>query len=150
MSGYFMVVRKREDGAYGVYFPDLPGCVSSGHNQDEVLDNARSVLRRHIETLIEEARPLPAPRSLVQLMADADVSRDFAAGNRFLMSVPLTNAEDAKRRVTVALEPSLITALDKAAEAAGVSRAEILAIAARHYVESQDAARSSVKRQNAA
>lgn len=136
MSSYFMIVQKDDDSSYGVYFPDLPGCYAAGDSQDEVLENARLSLRLYVEDLVQDGNALPPARSLEQLMADTDVRQDFSSGNGFLMAVPLLYA-DTKRRVNVTLEPSLIAALDKVADIAGTSRSDILAIAARRYIETE-------------
>ena len=44
-----------EVGAYGVVFPDLPGCVAMGSTIDEALGNAREALSDWMDSM-EEAQ----------------------------------------------------------------------------------------------
>jgi predicted RNase H-like HicB family nuclease len=46
---------------YSVYFPDLPGCTSGGDNQTLAAINAADGLAAHIEMMLEDGEPLPAP-----------------------------------------------------------------------------------------
>ena len=45
MRHYFAVVHKEKDSAYGVYFPDVPGCFSAADSMDDLQQNAAKVLR---------------------------------------------------------------------------------------------------------
>ncbi|MGB8365566.1 MAG: type II toxin-antitoxin system HicB family antitoxin [Rhizomicrobium sp.] len=36
MADYVIALIHEEDGAYGISFPDFPGCVSGGNSLDEV------------------------------------------------------------------------------------------------------------------
>lgn len=139
MSEYSMIVLKDEDSSFGVYFPDLPGCYAAGDTHSEAVENGRISLRLYAEELTKDGKSLPAPRSLEELMADEDVRLDLCSGHGFMMVVPLLYVE-IKRRVNVTLEPSLIAALDRTAEIAGTSRSDILAIAARRYLEAETGA----------
>ena len=51
-----------EAGAYGVVFPDLPGCVAMGSTIDEALRNAQDALRDWVDSM-EEARQAVLPPS---------------------------------------------------------------------------------------
>lgn len=134
MSGYYAIVHKDEDSAYGVFFPGLPGCYAAGDTQDEALENARISLRIYVEDLVEEGKPLPKERALEDLTSDVDVKEALADGNGYVVAIPLLFA-DKKRRVNVTLEPSLIAAIDHAAEIAGTSRSDYMATAARRELE---------------
>ena len=60
---YTVVIERASDGSFSAYVPDLPGCVSCGDTQDEVLDSMEEAVRGHIETLRENDEPIPEPRS---------------------------------------------------------------------------------------
>lgn len=66
------------DHAVGVWFPDLPGCISGGDDVDEALENAPEALAFYAQELTEDGRELPTPRSLDELKADPE----FADGIR--------------------------------------------------------------------
>lgn len=50
-----------EDGAYGVVFPDLPGCVAMGHTVDEALLNAEESLRDYVLDAEDDGAEVPEP-----------------------------------------------------------------------------------------
>ncbi len=52
------------DGGYGVIFPEVPGCTSSGVTFDEALRNAPVDLAGHLGLLLEDGDPLPEPAPL--------------------------------------------------------------------------------------
>ena len=39
MLRYAVILEKAEDGGYGAYVPDLPGCVGMGETRDETIEN---------------------------------------------------------------------------------------------------------------
>ena len=65
------------DHAVGVWFPDLPGCISAGDDIDEALRNAPEALELHAEGLKEDGQSLPRPRTLTELKADPAVADDL-------------------------------------------------------------------------
>ena len=42
--------------------PDVPGCISTGKTWDETQAMVREALAFHIEDLLEQGEPLPAPK----------------------------------------------------------------------------------------
>ena len=69
-----------EQGAYGVVFPDLPGCVAMGHTVDEALEHAEEALRDYVSEMKNSGWKIAAPSSPESL--------EVPQGNR-LVSVPL-------------------------------------------------------------
>jgi predicted RNase H-like HicB family nuclease len=65
------------NGTYGISFPDLPGCVSAGDSEAEVVANAIEAVDFHLEGVIEDGGPIPMPRGLDVLLADPEYSEDF-------------------------------------------------------------------------
>lgn len=63
--------------AVGVWFPDLPGCVSAGDDVDEALRNAPEALALYLEDIEHEGKPLPKARTLTELKADPEVAEDI-------------------------------------------------------------------------
>ena len=49
-----------EDGAYGVYFPDLPGCVAMGASIDEAVVNAAEAMRDWVDVAVGGAARFPS------------------------------------------------------------------------------------------
>ena len=61
-----------EAGAYGVVFPDLPGCVAMGSTVDEALRHAEEALRDWMDSM-EEAQQYvqgPSPTEDIDLPPD--------------------------------------------------------------------------------
>jgi predicted RNase H-like HicB family nuclease len=78
MTHYVAIVEEEEGKAVGVWFPDLPGCVSAGDTLDEAIQNAAEALELWAEAMIESGQEIPPPRSLTDLKADSDVAPDLA------------------------------------------------------------------------
>lgn len=48
-----------DDGYWVVECPSLPGCVSQGETKAEAIDNIREAIDLYIETLENDALPIP-------------------------------------------------------------------------------------------
>lgn len=83
------------DHPVGVWFPDLPGCISGGDDVDEALENAPEALALYAQDLIADGRQLPPPRTLDELKADPDVADDLRKHTVALIAwPPLTEATE--------------------------------------------------------
>jgi len=52
---------------FGVVVPDLPGCFSAGDSLDDALSNSREASLLHLEGLLDDGQPFPAPTPIEQL-----------------------------------------------------------------------------------
>ncbi|PJG52213.1 HicB family protein [Bradyrhizobium forestalis] len=78
MAHYIAIIEDAgPDHAVGVWFPDLPGCISGGDDIDEALENAPEALQLYAQELIADGRPLPQARTLTELKADPEVADDL-------------------------------------------------------------------------
>ncbi len=64
-----VLLHKDVDSDYGVTFPDVPGCFSSGTSVAEALENAHKALTLHFDGLLADGDALPKAQSV-------DVHRD--------------------------------------------------------------------------
>ena len=87
MTYYIGLVHKEKDSAYGVQFPDVPGCFSASDDMDHVVSNAIEAL-----SLWAEDMTPPVPRSLEEIISETDIAADLAGG-AFFISVPLTEID---------------------------------------------------------
>jgi predicted RNase H-like HicB family nuclease len=78
MTHYVAIVEEEEGKAVGVWFPDLPGCVSAGDTLDEAMLNAEEALELWAGAMIESGQEIPPPRSLTDLKTDWEVAPDLA------------------------------------------------------------------------
>lgn len=119
---YVAVIDKDEGSAYGVRFPDVPGCFSAADTLDEIVPNAIEALALFFEDReIILARGIEAVRE--------EVAEDLAAG-AVLMMIP--HISDLRRvvRVNLSLNKGLLDTLDEAARARGMTRSAFVAKAA--------------------
>lgn len=57
---YFAVFEENQDGAFGVFFPDIPGCISFGETLEEAQENVKQALELHVYGLEKSGEELPA------------------------------------------------------------------------------------------
>jgi predicted RNase H-like HicB family nuclease len=70
VSGYAVVIEQAEDGGYGAWSPELPGCVALGDTAEEAIAEMRKAVRHHLDLLREHGEPVPAPTAVgVDLVA---------------------------------------------------------------------------------
>ncbi len=62
---YAVVFEKSADG-YGVFVPDLPGCVSLGDTLEEAQVNIREAIEGHLSVMREFGDAIPEPTTLTQ------------------------------------------------------------------------------------
>lgn len=121
MRNYFAIVHKDDDSSFGVHFPDLTGCFSSGETEDEAFENVQIALRMYAE----DGNELPEPRGISVLLRDKEVRAELDGGG-FFISVPLVLAE-RKHRYNLMLDKALVSSVDHAAKIAGTNRSEFVA-----------------------
>lgn len=127
MASYYpAVIETDEVGGFGVFFPDLPGCVSAGDSEQEAAENAAEALLLHLQGMIEDNEPIPAPSRLDQVAHDVDVQEV----GRILVPVGSFRLE----RINVSLNGLLLARIDQAAAHRGQNRSEFLAEAAKRVL----------------
>lgn len=122
MKTYLALVHKEEGTAYGLSFPDLPGCFAAADSEGNILRNAVEALELWFE---DEAAV--TPRGLETTAAE--VADDLAAG-AFLIAVPLVQPSTRQKRVNISLDVGTLEAIDTAADGLGLTRSGYLAMAA--------------------
>ncbi|QPC43468.1 type II toxin-antitoxin system HicB family antitoxin [Kaustia mangrovi] len=129
MSRYVALI-DGERGAYGVAFPDCPGCTAMGETIDEALHNAAEALSEWVADESAAGRGAPAPRSADELRADPEVVEAIREGAAMAV-VPLVLETGRATRANVSIDAGLLAAIDEAAARAGITRSAYLASAAR-------------------
>ena len=64
---YLGVFEPDEAGGYGVYFPDLPGCVSAGHTLEEAQMQAMDALGLHLYGMEKDKEQIPVPKTTIEI-----------------------------------------------------------------------------------
>lgn len=70
MKPYIVIVHKDENSAYGMTFPDAPGCFSAADEIDDLFAMASEALELWGEGMREDGLPIPEPRDFEALRAD--------------------------------------------------------------------------------
>lgn len=128
MTSFVYALIHEEKGAYGISFPDFPGCVSGGRNLDEALARGAETLLFHVAGMAEDGDPLPVLHTLDQLKSDPAFIEDSEGAVIAVVPVELPGRAV---RVNVSIDEHLLDAIDRAARAAGQTRSAFLAAAAR-------------------
>lgn len=100
MQRYIGLLEKEDGTLWGLWFPDVPGCVAAASTADETLTQASEALRQWMEIAIEDGERPPVARSLDELTRDPEFRQALTAGSAAVV-VPLP-AEDRSVHVTVA------------------------------------------------
>lgn len=122
------------DEAYGVSFPDAPGCTAMAASQDEAINDAADALAEWVADELAEGRQAPNPSPVEVLLADPDVRAALGSG-AILASVPLIIDTGKLARANISLDAGLLADIDEAAHRGGVTRSAFLAAAARDRIK---------------
>jgi predicted RNase H-like HicB family nuclease len=67
MACYPVILHKDPSSDYGVTVPDVPGCFSAGATPEEAAVNVVEAIACHLEGLLIDGEPIPAPRTMEQI-----------------------------------------------------------------------------------
>ncbi|MFM7345357.1 MAG: type II toxin-antitoxin system HicB family antitoxin [Tagaea sp.] len=118
---YPAVIEAGEPGSnLGVFFPDLPGCVSAGDDVIDAVRNAEEALSLHLSGMVADGDPLPAPSALDKLYVPRGVKE---------VTRQLIRAEVGTRavRLNISLDEALVSKADRDAAAQGYTRSGFIA-----------------------
>ena len=71
---YLIVIEQADDGGYGAWAPDLPGCVALGGTIEDAEQQMREAIAFHLEGLREQGEPIPAPTAVAAVMVTTPVA----------------------------------------------------------------------------
>ena len=109
--------------AFGVVFPDLPGCFSAGDTLDEAMKGAEEALAAWLDAILDAGEPIPAASSLDAIRTNPEFDGWAVA----VVSVSPDALDDTTERVNITLPRRVLTRLDAQARAAGESRSGYIA-----------------------
>lgn len=117
-------------GAYGVVFPDLPGCTAMGKTMDDALGNAAEALRDWVEATEEGGGKVPRPHSLEILRRDPEVRQALAEGAG-LATISLVRETGKPVKANLSIDAGVLAALDEEAERRNLTRSGLVEMLAR-------------------
>jgi predicted RNase H-like HicB family nuclease len=97
---YFPAQIEKGDLSFGVWFPDLPGCVSTGRTIAEAIHGAHEALALHIAGMIEDGEKIPTP------------SAPELDGGSIAVSMIGVTLPGRKKRVNVMIDEGVLAAID--------------------------------------
>jgi predicted RNase H-like HicB family nuclease len=114
-------------GAWGISFPDLPGCIGGGATMDAAMASGRESAALHLDALVDDGLPLPPFRTVDQLRTDPAFAEDFADAE----AVTALDIELPGRavRLNITMDEGLLQRIDRRAAELGESRSGFLAAA---------------------
>ncbi len=119
---YVAVIDKDPGSAYGVRFPEVPGCYSAADSFDDIVPNAIEAL----SLFFEDGAPVP-PRGIEAVREQ--VAESIAEG-AVLMMIPYVRDRKRVVRVNLSLEKGFLDTLDEAARMRGMTRSAFVEKAA--------------------
>jgi predicted RNase H-like HicB family nuclease len=120
-------------GAYGVVFPDLPGCTAMGKTVEQALANAPESLRDWIEVTEANGEAPPAPRPLEKLRRVADVA-EALAGGATLAAVPLVRETGRPIKANLSIDSGILAAIDEEAARRRLTRSAFVEMIVRRML----------------
>ncbi len=119
---YVAVIDKDPESAYGVRFPEVPGCYSAADSFDNIVPNAIEAL----SLFFEDGEPAP-PHGIEAVREQ--VAESIAEG-AVLMMIPYVRDRKRVVRVNLSLEKGFLDTLDEAARMRGMTRSAFVQKAA--------------------
>lgn len=124
---YLAILEPSTDG-FGVYFPDLPGCISFGTTIEDARNNATEALELHIYGMEKDSATLPEPSKSFPL---EELSSDNIIVSITIFPDVVRNEMDNKRVKTNVTIPAW---LKEIAEERGVNYSRLLETALIEYL----------------
>ena len=118
VTAYVGILEKDPSSLWGVWFPDLPGCIAAAETADATVIQAAEALAQWMALIAEDGRTLPPARTIEVLREDVDVSQALAAGHAAVVIRPPFDE--------LGFDESAIKAIDSAAERRGLSRRDLV------------------------
>ena len=122
---YPVYVHKDTDSAYGISFPDFPGCFSAADTLQDIPRQAQDAVEAHF---YGDESAIPDPSS-PDAWADDE---GYQGGFWMLVDIDLSRISTKAVRLNISLPESLVHRIDATAQSRHLSRSAFLAMAAEH------------------
>lgn len=129
----YTVLIDGKPGAYGVVFPDLAGCAAMGATIQQAMRSAAGAAEEWIRWMKADGQAVPAPRSPDELRSDPEVTAALMDGS-VLASIVVLLHTGKPVRANLSLDAAVVSALDDAARARGITRSAMVEIMAREHL----------------
>jgi predicted RNase H-like HicB family nuclease len=130
---YYLGILDGEGDVWGVRIPDCPGAFGAGDTPEAAVQNAIQGLASWAEATLKDGDPLPAARTVAELIADPENAPRSHDGDVAVM-IPLLLDAGRTVRANLTLDAGLLAAIDAEAARRGLTRSAFLASAAREKI----------------
>lgn len=120
------------EAAFGISFPDFPGCVSDGDSIEEVVVRGGEALSFHIAGMVEDGEEIPRPRSSAEVCADPELA-DWREGAELAWVAVIVDT-GRPRRINISIDAGLLEAIDIETSRRKMTRSAFLSSAARREI----------------
>jgi len=121
---YFAVFEPNGNGGYGVYFPDLPGCISVGDDFEHAQAMAKEALGLHLYGMEKDGDDIPlATRNPAELDIFLETAEGYIISDVFIFPDLVKNQLDNRAVKTNTTLPAWLKEL---AEQQGVNFSQVL------------------------
>jgi predicted RNase H-like HicB family nuclease len=110
--------------AFGIQFPDFPGCFSAADDEKDIMSSAQEA----VETHFSDGEAVPSPSAVGTLMKEPK----YQGGFWMLIDIDLSRVNMKAVRLNISLPERLVQQIDAFARARRLSRSAFLALAAEH------------------
>jgi len=128
MRYYTAIVHQEGESAFGLAFPDLPGCFSAADRWEDIPEMATEAMDLYFEDI-----PQPPARALDVLRKLPEVQQALAQGAT-LMAVPYIAPDGTQVKANISLDRGLLRAIDDTARGRKMTRSSFLAALARREI----------------
>ncbi len=115
---------------YGVYFPDLPGCISAGSSFEEAQKEAEEALGLHLYGMEKDGEDIPAPSASIEI--DPETAAGYLVSPVTVYPDLVRNELDNRRVKTNTTIPAWLK--DAAEQRGGVNYSRLLETALLDYL----------------
>ncbi len=128
MRYYTAIIHQEGDSAFGLTFPDLPGCFSAADRWEDIPSKAAEAMDLYFEDQPETpARPLDVLRKLPYV-------QEALAKGATLMALPYIAPDGTQVKANISLDRGLLRAIDDTARGRKMTRSSFLAALARREI----------------
>lgn len=131
---FYIGLVDQNDGHWGAWFPDLPGCFAAGASMDALFADAVQAIRVWVQDAAGDGDEPPAPRSFDAIAQDTAVMATARQDNATFIQVPLVLDSRRSVRANISLDAGLLDAIDVAAKRLKLTRSAFLASAAQEKI----------------
>lgn len=104
------------DVGVGAMFPDVPGCVTVGDDFADAFRNAHEALTGHLEAMMEDGDPIPAPRTLEQIKSEWEDWAEWEKEGNFVVGIVSAFPSTKTKKVTLSIDASVLERVDEVAK----------------------------------